>query len=88
MTPRQEYIQVSIWRRLLVSVGYILATVVLSLLLLRLFTSAQCYAGSDCDQIEQLIYAIVSLADFMLGLLWLALGSQGVLPGARRRLVN
>ena len=88
MTAARQYTQVSGWRRFVVSLAYSLATVVLSLLLLTLLTSQQCYAGPDCDKIEQVIYAVVALADFMLSLLWFALGSQGILPGARRRFTD
>ncbi len=88
MKPVVQYVQVSAWRRFAVSLGYTLVTVLLSLLLLSAVTSQQCYAGPDCDKIEQVIYAVVALSDFMIGLLWFAVGSQGLLPGAKRRLAN
>ena len=88
MTQVSQYIQVSAWRRFVVSLAYSLATVVLSLLLLTVLTSQQCYAGPDCDKMEQVIYAVVALSDLMISLFYFALGSQGMLPGARRRLAD
>ena len=76
--------QVSSWQRSIVVVLYIVATVAALWGLAHVVTSTNCQADGGCTKIDQVIYAVVGVFDFILAFIWVVLGMKGLLPGARR----
>ena len=87
MTEATEYIQPPIWRKTIVILLYILLSVLILLVITLAITSQDCYADSGCNKADQIMFAVMALVDFMLSMLWTALGSMGLLPGAKRQLI-
>ncbi|MCJ8271207.1 MAG: hypothetical protein MJK04_17625 [Psychrosphaera sp.] len=71
--------------RLFVSILYILATIGILWIAAKLMTSPACYQDNRCDKYDQIYFAVMGLADFILAYVWVIFGMKGKLPGAKKR---
>lgn len=76
-------VQQSIGKRLLMVLLYLLGCIGGSILLAILLSSAACFNEGRCNHVDQIIYAIVAVLDFIMAFVLLIFGINGKLPGAR-----
>lgn len=86
MVPQleQPQPQVSYIMRFLVTVVYIIVAVFVLIGLAYLVTSDGCPSKNQCTESDQIIFAIVGVADFALGFIMLFVGMRGWLPGTKQ----
>ena len=87
MSDEFTIVQVPRWQRMLIVVFYILLTIAALWGVAWLATSRECHADSGCNKIDQVIYAVMGVFDFIFAFIWGVLGMKGLLPGAKRKLV-
>ena len=87
MNEEFTIVQVPGWQRTVVVIAYIIATILFLWGLAWVLTSEDCNADSGCHKIDQVIYAVMGIFDFMFMFIWGILGIKGLLPGAKRHLV-
>ncbi len=81
----ERFVQVSIFRRLMVIVGYIVIGFAIQVGLLMAGVSETCLNYHECEMVERLMIQVVSVLGWPLQILLIILGISGRLYGARRR---
>ena len=71
-------------KRFIVTVIYIGATVGILYLVVDFSSSKACYERGSCDHSDQIMFAIMGVADFILAFVYFVAGMKGFLPGARK----
>ena len=87
MSEEFTFVQVPTWQRTLVVIIYLLLTIVGLWGLAWVVTSSDCNANRGCGKIDQVIYAVMGVFDFIFAFIWGILGLKGLLPGAKRKMV-
>lgn len=88
MSEEFTIVQVSAWQRTFVVITYLLLTILGLWGLAWVATSSECNADSGCDKVDQVIYAVMGVFDFIFAFIWGIMGMKGLLPGAKRQLVK
>ena len=87
MSEAFTVVQTPRWQRMIIVIVYIVLTVALFWGVAWLVTSGECHADGGCNKIDQVIYAVMGVFDFIFAFIWGVMGMKGLLPGAKRQLV-
>lgn len=80
----QSLTQVSLIRRFIVTLIYLLSTMAILYGVVYLSSSSACANNGQCNKVDQIMYAIMGVADFIFAFVYVILGMKGMLPGAKK----